>query len=62
MFIDNIILKNGNSYKWAVTIEPYPDFNDITFNSFELLNRETYVALENEMKALTIALKIVGLF
>tara|TARA_R110002051_G_scaffold180913_3_gene250407 strand:- start:75981 stop:76775 length:795 start_codon:yes stop_codon:yes gene_type:complete len=60
LFIDNIILKNGNSYKWAVTTEPYPDFNDITFNNFELLNRESYMALENEMKALTIALKLLG--
>ena len=35
MFRDNIILKSGNSYKWAVTNTPYPDFSEVTFNKFK---------------------------
>jgi len=60
LFRDNIILGAGKSYRWSVTLEPFPDFNEVKFNSFELLKRNAYLKLKEEMDTLTVALKLLG--
>lgn len=60
LFRDNTILESGNKYQWAVTTEPFPDFNTIRFNNFELLTQEAYLKLKSKMKALKQALGLLG--
>lgn len=60
LYKDNLNLKSGNRYRWAVTTTPFPDFNDVKFNSFELLTKEDFLELKKEMEALTRALKLLG--
>ncbi|TDT46495.1 hypothetical protein CLV90_0546 [Maribacter spongiicola] len=60
LYRDNFILKNGRDYKWAVTKEPYPNFSEVKFNNFELLNKDSYLALKKEMETLTLALQLLG--
>ncbi|WP_405399907.1 hypothetical protein [Maribacter sp. Asnod2-G09] len=60
LYKDNLILKPGKSYRWAVTTSPFPDFNEIKFNNFELLTKESHSELKKEMEALILALKILG--
>lgn len=60
LYRDNLILKSGRSYRWTVTTTPFPDFNEVKFNSFELLTNEAYLELKKEMEALTLALQILG--
>jgi len=60
LYRDHFILENGHKYKWAVTKEPYPNFKEVKFNSFELLDKAVYLVLKEEMETLTIALKLLG--
>ncbi|MDO1513064.1 hypothetical protein Q2T41_10390 [Maribacter confluentis] len=60
LFRDNLILNPGKSYKWAVTTTAFPDYKNVRFHNFELLTKADYRALEEEMKALTIALQLLG--
>ncbi|WP_405385015.1 hypothetical protein [Maribacter sp. LLG6340-A2] len=60
LFRDNLILKPGTSYRWAVTTTPFPDYKKVKFNTFELLSNADYLKLKEEIKALTMALQLLG--
>lgn len=60
LFIDNLLLKRGNSYEWTVTETKYPNFEKITFYSFELLDSKKFKALQEELSELTKDLKKLG--
>jgi hypothetical protein len=60
LYRDNVILKSGKIYKWAVTTLPFPNFDEVGFNTFELLDREGYEALKKEVHAIKQALKLLG--
>jgi hypothetical protein len=60
LFIDNLLLKRGNFYEWTVTETKYPNFEEITFYSFELLDSKMFKALQEELSELTKDLKKLG--
>lgn len=60
LYRDNVILKSGKNYRWTVSTEPFPDFNGVKFNSFQLLTRDAYVQLKQEIDTLIVALKLLG--
>ncbi|MFD0796009.1 hypothetical protein ACFQZJ_00940 [Maribacter chungangensis] len=60
LYRDNVILKPGKRYKWAVTTKAFPDFGKVKFHAFEILTKEEYAKLQAKMKALTTALKFLG--
>jgi hypothetical protein len=60
LYRDNFMLQSGKRYKWTVTPNAFPDFAKATFHTFELLTNEEYIQLEEKMKALTTALKLLG--
>lgn len=60
LYRDQVVLRAGTRYKWAVTEEAFPDFRLVNFNSFKLLTKSEYVAFKEKMKALTTGLELLG--
>lgn len=60
LYRDNVILRPGEHYKWAVTEEAFPDFATVRFNSFKLLTKSEYTEFKDNMKALTTGLQLLG--
>ncbi len=47
LFTDNIILKNGTDYSWGISKKAYPNYDETTFNFFQMLDKEAYLILKN---------------
>jgi hypothetical protein len=60
LFVDNNILSRGNTYQWTVSSEKYPNFEEIKFYSFELLNSQQFKNMQSEIGSITIDLKKLG--
>jgi hypothetical protein len=60
LYRDNVILRNGMQYKWAVTKEAFPNFGTIGFKSFKLLTKAQYTEFKAKMKALSKGLELLG--
>lgn len=60
LHLDNVLLKPGKKYNWAVSSTSFPDLNKLKFNNLHILTKENYQILQNEIKALTASLKSIG--
>jgi len=60
LFVDNVILKRGTNYEWAVSETKYPDLYEVTFYNFELLDNEQFKSLSFEISSITTGLQKLG--
>ena len=51
----------GNTFEWTVTTEEFPSLDNLTFYSFELINRNQYAEQVKNYTALLTDLEALGL-
>lgn len=61
LFVDNVLLKKGHAYQWAVSDVLFPDLSKLEFNRFEVLSQEELRSMEASLKALKADLSALGL-
>jgi len=61
LFKESDFLAQGDQYKWAISQEAYPNFNNISRWNFTLIDRNTYQAYIEDMKPLVADLESLGL-
>lgn len=60
LHLDNKLLRAGNSYEWAVATESFPPLTSLRFRRLNILKKEDYLKLKDEVAALFITFKILG--
>lgn len=58
--LDNFLLKSGQTYKWSVTSNAFPNLNELKFNALNIVTKEEYEKLKLEMTVLIRAFTLLG--
>ena len=61
LFMDDGMLKQGNSYQWAITETKFFNENELSFFNFRFITKSEFKALEPDIKELSNYLKSLGL-
>ncbi len=59
--IDNVLLKKGETYQWAITETKFFNPNKLNFYTFTLLNESSYTMAQKELESISNYLKSIGL-
>lgn len=60
LFVDNELLSRGKTYEWTVSETKYPNFEDVKFYNFELLDTQKFRETQEKMAKITSELKKLG--
>ena len=60
LFIDNEILEKGKSYKWAISDDKFPNYEQVEFYSFTILTRDEFRLLKPDIDMFKKELSALG--
>jgi hypothetical protein len=60
LFVDNNVLTLGNTYKWAISKEKFPDLNQINYSKLTLLTSKEFNELKLNLSKFQIEMQNLG--
>ena len=60
LHLDNFLLRPDQTYEWSVSTNAFPNLTELKFNLLEILTKQEYENLKEEVAALIKAFKLLG--
>ena len=60
LHLDNFLLRPDQNYEWSVSTNAFPNLTELKFNLLEILTKQEYENLKEEVAALIKAFKLLG--